>query len=213
MRAVTIGALCACLILSGCTLAQVQSDIDKVLADLPTILSIAAEIITIVGAVKNDPNLSTALVKQATTTEAEVTSDLKTIQAVLTSYRGGLASAPANVLQKLDDAVAAVQENLIALQQAFHIVNVQTQAAVGAVVAAVGAFLLGVTSLIPVSVATQFFPKASRLLAAATATSGIATFIVPAPRTLAMGYNRKQPVNVAHVPVPWLRVLHVPVMP
>lgn len=207
-------ALCICLALTGCTLSQVQTDLQKVIADLPSILQIAGEIIVIVGAVKGDPALTPDLMNQAKQAQTAVVADLTVIQQVLTAYQSGLATAPASVLTKLDDAIAAIQQNLMALEAAFHVTSPTTQAAIGAVTTAVSAFLLGVVSLIPTPVAAQSFPKSMKLSVLAQSSPGpLLPYIIPTRRALAQGYNGKQPVKAAHVHVPWMKLGPVPVMP
>lgn len=199
----------------GCSVSQAETVVQKVIADMPTILNIAESVLAIVGAVKGLPAAQASqLSSEATAVEGETVADLKTIQSVLTAYQSGLASAPAGVIAQLDTAVGAINSNLAALETAFHVADSTTQAAIAATVAALSAFLLGVQSLIPAPVAASM-PHVFKALAENGIKAGSGTYIVPSPRQLANGFNAsiEKLAPGAKVRVPWVRLAHVPIWP
>jgi hypothetical protein len=204
-----------CTFVVGCSVAQVQTVVQQVLADLPTILNIVASVVAVVGVAKglNAGQLS-SLQATVSTFEAQAKGDLGVIQTILTAYQNGLANAPANIIAQLDSAVNAITSNLAALEAAFHVSNATTQASIGIVVAAVSAFLLGVTSLIPVSIMAEAPLMSSRLRSAGIA-PGSGRYIVPTAHALARSFNEQigKVCPRAKVHVPWVRVAHVPIWP
>lgn len=208
-----------CLVLAtalvGCSIAQVQTVVQQIISDMPTILNIIGSVVAVVGVAKGlTPAQLASLQAVSTNFTNQASADLSLIKTILSSYQNGLGTAPPRVITQLDSAVAAVTSNLTALEAAFHIADPRTQASVGVVVAAVSAFLLGVTSLIPATV-MAWAPRTSQILNAAGITPGSGTYLVPSARKLAQGFNSQiAPVcPKAKVHVPWLHVGPVPIWP
>jgi hypothetical protein len=197
-------------VMVGCTEAQVASDVQKVIQDMPTIISIVTSILQIVPLVTAaPPNLNA----DVTTYENKAVAGLNTIQQGLTAYESNLANMPPSVIGQIDSAVQVVQQNLSQIESEFNVTNPTAIAAIGVAVASVNTFLLGVTSLIPAS-ALAAAPYSQHLRAAVGSPSG-AHYIVPSRRELAKDYNAKigKIAPKAKVHVPWVHLGPLPVLP
>jgi hypothetical protein len=197
--------------MSACNASQVEADIQKVIAAIPTAVDIAQSIATIVatfaGKSAADPN-----VVQAITSYAGVAStDLKLADTLLGEYQTGLASAPKGVVGELDTAIATAQQNLGQILAAARVLDPKTVEAIGFAVAGVQSVVLAVQSLLPASLAAEA-PQTVRALAALGATPGAFHVAIPSARSLAKGYDKqvKPLFPAAQVPVPAFHFLGIP---
>lgn len=179
----TTGAL-----VQGCTASQVEADIQKVIADIPTALDIAQSIITIVGAYKGGS--SAALTSQVSAIAGQVSSDMKLASTLLTQYEANLSSAPVTVISELDSAVSDAQTNLGSILTACHVVDPATAESVGYAVAGVASVLLALESLLPASAAAQF-PKVSANLRALGTAPGALHVKIESAHAVASTFNKK----------------------
>lgn len=218
-----IALLALCLILvpvtiAGCTASQAEAAVQKVIADMPTVLNIAESVLVIVSAAKGmTPAQLATLQGEATNYDNAAVTDLKTIDGVLTAYQSGLANASPTILNELDSAVSAVNVNLTNLESDFKIADPASQAAVAAVVGSLGAFLLGVQTLISAPAVAIAMPHTALALKAAGIQPGSGTYAIPSSHKLAKDFNGKVAAILpqAKVHVPWMRVpkVEVPIWP
>lgn len=215
LRSAFLGILMSTLIMAplvamqGCNAAQVQADIAAVLKDLPTAISIAEAIATIIGAAGvNVQGTDTQIVAWG----GEVASDFKLAQSLITQAKANLATAPAGVIAELDTIVATINQNLQSILNASHLYNAVKQAAVGVAVTSLDGVLLGLESIIPAAAASQF-PRTSAALGVRGRTLGAIKAQIPTPRHLGLTYNAGvgKDFPTAMVPVPRLHFLGIPV--
>jgi hypothetical protein len=129
-------------LVEGCNAAGwVQTAIN----DLPTIVSIAESIISIVGAAQGaaDP-AALALAQKAA---GEANTDLQTLQALIAGYNAS--TNKTTDLGKIDALLLSVQSNLSAVEGALHISNPAMQAAISAAVSSALVIIVALQSLIP----------------------------------------------------------------
>lgn len=197
---------------AGCSTAQVQADIQKVIQEIPTAISIAESIITIVSAAQGKTAADPVLVAQATQIAGEVTADLKLASSILAQYQTGLGTAPASVIAELDSAVASAQTNLGSILTALHISNTQMAEAIGFAVAGIQGVLLALESVIPAK-AAALFPRVSANLRAIGSAPGALHVSIQSARAVAKSYNGKvKPLfPKAQVAVPAAHVWFFPV--
>lgn len=140
--ALVVGAAGAALATESCNSSQwLQTAIN----DLPTILSIAESIISIVGAAQGvaDP----AALSLAQKFAGEANTDLQTLKAILDGYNAS--TNKTTDLQKIDALLLSVQSNLSSVEGALHISNPALQAAVSAGVSSALVIIVALQSLIP----------------------------------------------------------------
>jgi hypothetical protein len=205
--------LCAVLVfvpavLIGCTGAQIQADVQTILNDMPTVISIVASILQIVPLFAAAPQ---GLASQVTTYEGKAVAALQLIKSDITVYETNLAAMPQSVIGEIDAAVATAQQSLAQIESLLNVANANVVAAIAAVAATANTFFLGLMTLIPVS-ALAAAPYTRHVLESVATPSG---YVIPTARTLAKTYNSR----VAHVApkarvhVPWVHLGPIPVLP
>jgi hypothetical protein len=215
LRAAFLGILMSTLVfaplvaMQGCNAAQVQADIAAVLKDLPTAISIAEAIVSILGVAGVN---ATQGVADITNWSGQIAGDLKLSSGLISQYQTNLAKAPAGVIGELDTAVATINTNLQSILNASHVYDAKVQAAIGVAVAGIDSVLLGLEAIIPPAAASQF-PRVAAALSIRGRTLGAITATVPTPRHLALLHNAGVGKNfpTAVVPVPHLHFLGIPV--
>jgi hypothetical protein len=113
-----IGILCGTLAIGtvtvgGCNATQVQADIQKVIALLPTAVQIAGSILNIVAAAEGNSAPSSALLATVQNASGQIRTDLTLANSLVAQYQTDLASAPAGVLGKIDAAFEAAGSPLL----------------------------------------------------------------------------------------------------
>jgi hypothetical protein len=146
-HAVLIGILCGTLAigtvtLGGCNSTQVEADIQKVIALLPTAVQIAGSILNIVAAAEGNSAPSAVVLDTVKNASGQVQADLTLASSLVAQYQTDLASAPAGVLGQIDAAVADAQQNIGAILNAVHVANATVIAAVNSAIASVQTVIL-----------------------------------------------------------------------
>jgi hypothetical protein len=231
-HAVLIGILCGTLAIStatlgGCNSTQVEADIQKVIALLPTAVQIAGSILNIVAAAEGNSAPSATVLATVKDASGQVQADLTLANSLVAQYQTDLASAPAGVLGQIDAAIADAQQNIGAILSAVHVANATVVAAVNSAIASVQTVILALIAVLPAAApAAALFPKLTASLHAAgiqpaspSGGPGRVKVAVPTPRAFAKSFNNDARVVAAQqaypsaqikVPVPHARIFGVP---
>ena len=148
--------------LGGCNATQVESDIQKVIALLPTAVQIAGSILNIVAAAEGNSAPSSALLATVQNASGQIQTDLTLANSLVAQYETDLASAPAGVLGKIDAAIADAQQNMGAILSAVHIANPAVVAAVNSAIASVQTVILALIAILPRLRQPRYFPSSLR---------------------------------------------------
>lgn len=194
LHAILIGILCGTLALGavtleGCDSTQVEADIQKVIALLPTAVQIAGSILNIVAAAEGASAPSAALLATVKNASGQIQADLTLANGLVAQYETDLASAPAGVLGQIDVAVADAQQNIGAILTAVHVANATIVAAVNSAIASVQTVILALIAVLPAPVATAAFPKLTASLASVGIQPGTVKVAVPSPHAYAKSFN------------------------
>lgn len=140
-KAAVTGSVAGVVMLgSGCPSASQWEAI--VLADLPAILQVITEIISIAHMGVVPP----ALTAQVAAWGAQITTDLNLVNTLVAQYK---ANADQTLLGKIDAALVDAQTNLSAILAAFHIENPTIQNTVAAAVGLVITTVIAIQALVP----------------------------------------------------------------
>lgn len=184
--------------LQGCNFS---SDVSKVLADLPVVINIATEIVSVVAEAQGgSPNA--AVLADITTYSGKVSASLKLIQSLVAQYKTDLSTAPPGVIGEIDAAIEAAQSNLspilILIGQNFPALNVE----ITALIASIQVVVLAVQTLLPSASA----PKAAASVKAHPVEAAVAKQNIPSARHLAHQFNDMAKAHGykarVHVPLP-----------
>jgi hypothetical protein len=223
-HAVLIGILCGTLAigtvtLGGCNATQVEADIQKVIALLPTAVQIAGSILNIVAAAEGNSAPSAALLATVQNASGQIQSDLTLANSIVAQYQTDLASAPAGALGKIDAAIADAQQNMGAILAAVHIANPAVVAAVNSAIASVQTVILALIAVLPAPAPAALFPKLTASLQSAGIQPGSVKVAVPTPHAFAKSFNndarvvavqKAYPNAKIKVPVPHAHILGIP---
>jgi hypothetical protein len=229
-HAVLIGILCGTLAIStatlgGCNSTQVEADIQKVIALLPTAVQIAGSILNIVAAAEGNSAPSATVLATVKDASGQVQADLTLANTLVAQYQTDLASAPAGVLGQIDAAIADAQQNIGAILSAVFVANATVVAAVNSAIASVQTVILALIAVLPASAPAALFPKLTASLHAAgiqpasPSGPGSVKAAVPTPRAFAESFNNDARIVAAQqaypsaqikVPVPHARIFGVP---
>ena len=147
-------ALMVSLVATGCSAQWIS----VALADLPVLTQMALNIASLAAVLQSGQQLNPAEAAAIQNMSAEASRDLNLLQTLYNQYK---ANPDAATLQKIQNVIAAVNENLPALLQTAHISNAtlatRVAAAVNLIVATVNSF----AALIPHSAAARFAQKAT----------------------------------------------------
>jgi hypothetical protein len=230
-HAILIGILCGTLAIStttlgGCNSTQVEADIQKVIALLPTAVQIAGSIVNIVAAAEGNSAPSATVLATVKDASGQVQADLTLANSLVAQYQTDLASAPAGVLGQIDAAIADAQQNIGAILSAVHVANATVVAAVNSAIASVQTVILALIAVLPASAPAALFPKLTASLHAAgiqpaspSGGQGSVKVAVPTPHAFAKSFNNDARIVAAQqaypsarikVPVPHARIFDVP---
>src|ERR1700735_54029 len=223
-HAVLIGILCGTLAIStvtlgGCNSTQVEADIQKVIALLPTAVQIAGSILNIVAAAEGDSAPSATLLTTVKNASGQVQADLTLANSLVAQYQADLASAPAGVLGQIDAAIADAQQNIGAILSAVRIANPTVVAAVNSAVASVQTVILALIAVLPAPAPAVLFPKLSASLQAAGIQPGSVKVSIPTPHAFAKSFKNDARISAVQqaypsaqikVSVPHARIFGVP---
>ena len=223
-QAVLIGILCATLAmgtvtLGGCNATQVEADIQKVIALLPTAVQIAGSILNIVAAAEGNSAPNSALLATVQNASGQIQTDLTLANSLVAQYQTDLASAPVGVLGKIDAAIADAQQNMGAILSAVHIANPPVVAAVNSAIASVQTVILALIAILPAAATATLFPKLTASLQSAGVHPGSVKVAVPTPHAYAKSFNNDARVVAVQkafpnakikVPVPHAHVFGIP---
>jgi hypothetical protein len=132
---------------AGCNTAWIQTALN----DLPVLIQIAIQILSIVGAAQGKGQLDPALAAQIQSVGAQVQTDLQTLQNLVNSYQAADATAKPGILNQVKVLLGTVQSNLQAMLVAFHVTNQALQNTVSTVLAIAMTTVLSIQTLLPAS--------------------------------------------------------------
>jgi hypothetical protein len=136
--------LCLSLIATGCSAEWIK----VALADLPVLLQMALNIGTLVTTLQSGQQLSTSEAAEIQNISNEASRDLNLLETLYNEYE---ASPSPSTIQKIQNTIADINQNLPALLQAAHIVDpvisTRVAAAVNLILSTVNSF----ATLIPQS--------------------------------------------------------------
>ena len=183
--------------LQGC---NSSTDLQKVLALLPTVEAIGNSVLDVVATI--DPALGVPIKAAVAIIEASFT----IVQSIIKTYQNNIAGMPPSVLNDLDAAIAAISSQLGNIEAQFPNISPAVASAISIAVAAFQTILSLIAALLPAPVAAQMFPRSFALLAQRHITIGIASGPIPTPREFAENYNQRiknAGFKHATVHVPW----------
>jgi len=150
--------LCAALFATGCN----ADWISVALEDLPALTQMALNIGTVVTTLEGGQQISAAEAAAIQNISAQASHDLNLLQSLYNEYK----QAPSpTTIQKIQDAIADLNQNLPALLQAAHISNAVLSAKVAAAVSLILTTVNSFALMIPQSsaVAAQVSPQKAAL--------------------------------------------------
>jgi len=150
--------LCAALLATGCN----ADWISVALEDLPVLTQMALNIGTVVNTLQGGQQISAAEAAAIQNISAQASHDLNLLQSLYNEYK----QAPnASTVQKIQDAVTDINQNLPALLQAAHISNAVLSAKVAAAVSLILTTVNSFALLMPQSsaAAAQVSPQKAAL--------------------------------------------------
>lgn len=136
----------ASLSMSGCSADQWLTLLKQ---DLPILVQIATSIYGIVGVAKGNGGLDPATAQEIAEYSNEVATDLKTIQALIASYKAASGSQKPGVLGQIISGLTAIQGNLQALLAATHVSNSSLQTTIATSVGLALSAVLAILTLMP----------------------------------------------------------------
>ena len=187
--------------LTGCS---ASSDLQKVLALLPTIEEVSNSVLTVVATL--DPALGAPIKLAVQGVEA----GLQEAGQIITAYQSNIANMPDTVVAKLDALIAAIQSNLESIQQAFPQLPSIVVAGITVGLLAFQSILSLIASIVPAEAAMLMFPKSFKALSLHGVMFGVQSGPIPSPREFAKDYNQKisqAGFKSARIHVPW--IMHV----
>jgi hypothetical protein len=147
--------LCLSLLATGCSAQWIK----VALADLPVLLQMALNIGMLVTTLQSGQQLSSSEAAEIQNISNEASRDLNLLQTLYNEYE---ASPSPNTLQKIQNAIADINQNLPALLQAAHVsdpvLSTRITAAVNLILSTVNSF----AALIPQSAAPVMAQKVAR---------------------------------------------------
>jgi hypothetical protein len=154
-KTLLVTLLCLSLLATGCSAQWIK----VALADLPVLLQMALNIGTLVTTLQSGQQLSTSEAAEIQNISNEASRDLNLLQTLYNEYE---ASPSPSTIQKIQNAIADINQNLPALLQAAHIVDpvisTRVTAAVNLILSTVNSF----ATLIPQTGAPATAQKAVR---------------------------------------------------
>jgi hypothetical protein len=183
--------------LQGC---NASTDLQKVLALLPTVEAIGNSVLSVVAAI--DPAIGVPVKAAVTIIESSFT----IVEGIIKAYQTNIAGMPPSVLNDLDAAIAAISSEMNAIESQFPNISPGIASAISIGLAAFQTILGLIAALLPAPVAAQMFPRAFSSLAQRHITIGISAGAIPTPRAFAQNYNARIK-NAGHpeaqIHVPW----------
>jgi len=158
-KIVVVVVLCAVLLATGCN----ADWISVALEDLPVLTQMALNIGTMVSTLQGGQQLSAVEAAAIQNISAQASHDLNLLQSLYNEYKQ---NPNASTVQKIQDAVADINQNLPALLQAAHISNAALSAKVAAAVSLILTTVNSFVLLIPQSsapTAAQVSPQKAAL--------------------------------------------------
>jgi len=136
--------LCAVMMWTGCSTAWVGQAEEIVAALIPA----AANIIALVAALEGK-GVSAADMQIVQNAGTQAGADLELVQSLITAYQKADEASKPGILEKIQNAINAVQANLQGLLPALHIKDAATQAKITAVVGIVLAEVQSLAAILP----------------------------------------------------------------
>jgi len=134
--------LSASLLATGCSAQWIS----VALADLPVLVQMSLNIGTLVTTLQSGQQLTSAEAAAIQNISAEASKDLNLLQVLYNEYKANPSNA---VLQKIQNAIGDINQNLPTLLQAAHIGNAVLSARIGAAVNLILTTVASFASLMP----------------------------------------------------------------
>jgi hypothetical protein len=142
MKMVLTVVMCVALMATGCSAQWIS----VALADLPVLTQMALNIATLVTALQSGQQISAGEAAAIQNVSAEASRDLNLLQTLYNEYK---ANPNASTVQKIQDAIATINQNLPALVQSAHISNAVLASRIGAAVNLILTTVNSFAALIP----------------------------------------------------------------
>lgn len=164
MKSVLAGVLCLALVATGCTAQW----IGVALADLPVLTQMALNVATLVTTLQSGQQISVNEAAAIQSISTEASKDLNLLQSLYNEYK---ASPDAGTLEKIQNTMAAINQNLPALLAQAHVSDPVMAARITAGVNLILTTVQSFAALMPATVNTSrrvagqklAIPKASEL--------------------------------------------------
>jgi hypothetical protein len=144
--------LAVMLTTSGCSFG---SFVNIALQDLPVLVQIVTNILSIVAVAQGNGGISTSEAAQIKSIATQVKTDLTLVQTLVAQYQAADATSKPGIASEIDNALTAVTNNLNAILNAAHISNPTLQATITGAVTLALTTVLAIQSLVPAPVIVQ----------------------------------------------------------
>lgn len=210
-------ALCFLLVtmVVGCSVSQVEADIQKVITLLPSAAGIVTSILSILAAAGVRTTTAGNIIATGFQDAGTAASD---ILAILNTYKSNIASMPPTVLNKLDTLIAAISSQMSAIQQQFPQIPAAVAAGINVGISAFLSILTYLAAILPAPVAQFALPRSFNTLSAAGIRFGAAAnVVIPSQREFSKSFNNK--IGATHlkgakkIHVNWVHAGAVPLWP
>lgn len=171
-----VTALCVSLAATGCSAQWIT----VALQDLPVLTQMALNIATLVTALQSGQQISTGEAAAIQNISAEASRDLNLMQTLYNEYK---ANPNTGTVQKIEDAIATINQNLPALVQAAHIRDAVLASRVSAGVNLILTTVNSFAELIPQTAATAKLSVAAR--------ASVRPASIPSPSDLKKQWNQQ----------------------
>jgi len=173
----------------GCSVAQIQADIQKIITLIPSFSGIVTSILAILAAAGVKSTAAGTAIATAFSDASTIGSD---ILATIKTYQSNIAAMPATTLSQLDAWIAAFQSELTTIQAQFPQLSTTLVAAINAAIIAGESLLAYLAAVLPAPVAQFALPRSFQALNAAGIRFGAqAAVVIPDQRTYAKAYNAR----------------------
>lgn len=185
--------------MTGC--GKVAQLLTTVLAKEPSVIAIvntAIDLYNVVDPTGTDPNLKATVDALA----KKITSDVQTLNGLITTYQANLAAAPPGDLATMNALYASIDSNLTQLSAALGVKSAKAKAEVATILDGVDVFLSELASFLPPPAAATVSAGVSAQSAVKTkaALTGVKVKIVSA-KAFVQNFNKASAVNFPQIQV------------
>lgn len=145
-RVAIVTLMSAMIVVNGCSFS---SFVSTALADLPVLVQIATNILSIVSVAQGNGSLDAATSNQIASVASQVKADLTLVQTLVNQYKTADSTAKPGIAGQIDAALSTIASNLNAILSAAHIANPALQSTITGAVTIALATVLAIQSLVP----------------------------------------------------------------